>query len=92
MNHWQRFGMAWLLGITFFVVTNAVALESILSSLTHAEIAALDRLDWAIIFLKTIALSGGTILAYLNQTYAKATGLPAPDPKLLGNSSTPTPP
>jgi hypothetical protein len=75
----KKYGRSILTGVIFFVVTNAMAVEDVFGSLTPAELSALTRGQIILDCVKVLALAGTTLLAYLNQTVARA-GQPLPDP------------
>lgn len=77
-------GRAILVGVIFFVVTNAMAVEDVFGSLTPAELSALTRGQIILDVIKVLALAGTTLLAYLNQTANRPPSIP-PGP----NSPTP---
>lgn len=72
-----KYGRAWLVGIIFFIVTNAMAIEDVFGSLTASELASLTHAQIILMCIKVLALAGTTTLAYLNQTVARA-GQPVP--------------
>ena len=75
----MKYGRAWLVGIVFFVVTNAKAVDDVFGKLTPAELSSLTKGQIAIMCIRCLALAGTVILAYLNQTVARA-GQPLPPP------------
>lgn len=74
-----KYGRAWLVGAFFFIVTNCEAIDDVFGKFTPAELAALTHPQIAILCFRVLAMAGTVILAYLNQTVARA-GQPLPPP------------
>ena len=79
MTHWQKYGRSYLVGLTFFVVTNAQAIQAVFGNLTPAQLAAIGHRQLAVLVFQVLALAGTNLLAFLNQSVARA-GQPLPPP------------
>jgi hypothetical protein len=73
----QKYGRSVVIGVIFFVVTNAMAVEDTFGGLTAAELSALTRAQVVLLCFKVLALAGTNLLAFLNQSVARA-GQPLP--------------
>jgi len=72
-----KYGRAWLVGAVFFAVTNAQAIDAVFGKFSPAELAALSTGQITLLLFRVLAMAGTVILAYLNQTVARA-GQPLP--------------
>jgi hypothetical protein len=75
--NFQKYGRAYLIGFVFLVVTNAEAINAVFGQLSAQELSALSRGQIILLSVKVLALAGTNLLAYLNQTVARA-GQPPP--------------
>lgn len=75
----MKYGRAYLVGAVFFVVTNAQAIDAVFGKFTPAELTALTTGQIMLLCFRVLAIAGTVILAYLNQTVARA-GQPLPPP------------
>jgi hypothetical protein len=69
-------GNAWLVGVIFFLVTNAQAVVAIFGSMSADALSHLTHGQIAILTFQVVALAGTNVLAYLNRTFAQATDKP----------------
>jgi|GEM_PF-5924202 hypothetical protein len=67
-----KYGRAYLVGALFFVVTNAEAIDDVFGKFTPAELAALTTGQIVILSIRVLAMAGTVLLAYVNQTVARA--------------------
>jgi hypothetical protein len=86
MSHWQKYGRSYLIGSLFITVAVATAFVGEFENMTPAQIAAMTKLQWAVAYAQVIISAGTTILAFLNQTIARA-GQPVPSPGPSTSSS-----
>lgn len=69
-----------LVGILFFVVTNAMAINAVFGHLTGDQLAALTPGLFTLACIKVLALAGTNLLAYFNQSVARADIQAGPNP------------
>jgi hypothetical protein len=86
VSHWQKYGRSYLIGFLFVTVAVATAFVGEFENMTAAQIQGMTRLQWAVAYSQVIISAGTTILAFLNQTIARA-GQPVPPPGPSTSSS-----
>lgn len=72
MTHLQKYGRAYIVGLLFFVITNAEAFKAVFGHLTPEQIKAFTRFDWLSAIVDVLGLAAVNLLAFVNQSVAKA--------------------